>query len=208
MMTLDHARRILLQGGSLPELMEAVGVIASDKNGSVSELLVGLSHPECVAEQASLALYRRTGRKLPPIGEPISKDPTEWRRWLSELPSAAIDEQEFAKALGIEPGDYTTLKRRVRDSSLKNHSSWREQTEREKIRDLLVHGLSEHDRLILVLYYYEGLSHGEIAQVLGGSESIVRSRHDAAVELMRARLAYGMDQFLSTIVDRFEKLPA
>lgn len=64
-----------------------------------------------------------------------------------------------------------------------------EQTERELIREYLLRGLREQDRLILTLYYYERLTMAEIGAVLGVSESRVCQRHAEIVEQLRERFA-------------------
>jgi RNA polymerase sigma factor for flagellar operon FliA len=62
-------------------------------------------------------------------------------------------------------------------------------TERELIREIIVRGLKEQDRLIITLYYYERLTMAEIGTVLGVSESRVCQRHAEIVEQLRTRLA-------------------
>lgn len=51
-----------------------------------------------------------------------------------------------------------------------------------------VDGLPERDRLIVALYYFEGLTLGEIGQVLGVTESRVSQLHTKATLALRARL--------------------
>lgn len=64
-MTHDEAIRTLKNGGSLVLLAEAIGVVASDPQSSLEEIMLGLSHHGFVQEQAALALYRRTCQNLP-----------------------------------------------------------------------------------------------------------------------------------------------
>lgn len=52
----------------------------------------------------------------------------------------------------------------------------------------VVHQLPERDRVIIALYYYEGLTLAEIGQVLGVSESRVSQLHTRAALTLRGRL--------------------
>ncbi|MDN5344683.1 MAG: polymerase sigma factor FliA [Clostridia bacterium] len=64
--------------------------------------------------------------------------------------------------------------------------------EQEELRQALVQGieqLKEKDRLVLTLYYYEGLTLKEIGRVLGVSESRVCQLHGRAVANLRRYLA-------------------
>jgi RNA polymerase sigma factor for flagellar operon FliA len=65
------------------------------------------------------------------------------------------------------------------------------QTERRHLMEALVQaiqGLSERDRLVVNLYYYEELTLKEISEVLGVSTSRVSQLHAAAVFKLRASL--------------------
>lgn len=84
-MTLEQARATLLNGAAgMGDLLLAIGTIVSDRTSSLADLILGLSHPELIAEQASLSLYRRTGRPLPADRFQISTAPEEWLLWLLE----------------------------------------------------------------------------------------------------------------------------
>lgn len=64
--------------------------------------------------------------------------------------------------------------------------------EDEETRTVLIHavkGLVERDRIIIVLYYFEGLTLSEIGQVLRVTESRVSQLHTRATLALRAKLA-------------------
>lgn len=52
----------------------------------------------------------------------------------------------------------------------------------------LVQALPEEQRLAVTLYYYDGLSVGEIAQVLGAPQGTVKSRLSRGRDKLRERL--------------------
>lgn len=55
----------------------------------------------------------------------------------------------------------------------------------------VVHELPERDRVVIALYYFEGLTLSEIGQVLGVSESRVSQLHTRATMVLRTKLAAG-----------------
>ena len=62
----------------------------------------------------------------------------------------------------------------------------------QEIKEILaeaVEGMPERERLVLTLYYYEGLTLAEIGQVLGVTESRICQMHTKAVLQLRAKLA-------------------
>ncbi len=63
--------------------------------------------------------------------------------------------------------------------------------ETEEVKDILasaIERLPERERIVIALYYYEGLTLKEIGRVLGVTESRVSQLHTKAVLRMRARL--------------------
>jgi RNA polymerase sigma factor for flagellar operon FliA len=51
-----------------------------------------------------------------------------------------------------------------------------------------INGLGEREKIVLTLYYYEGLTLAEIGEVLGVTESRVCQIHTKAVLQMRSRM--------------------
>jgi hypothetical protein len=56
---LSEAREVLIHGGDLVALAEAIGTIISDPLSSLADIRLGLRHGGIVAEQALLELRRR-----------------------------------------------------------------------------------------------------------------------------------------------------
>lgn len=63
-----------------------------------------------------------------------------------------------------------------------------QEVEGRDLKELLTRGLSRAERLILVLYYYEGMTMKEIGMVLDLSESRVSQMHSAILERLRSEL--------------------
>ena len=62
----------------------------------------------------------------------------------------------------------------------------------EEMKQILaeaVNGMPEREKLVLTLYYYEGLTLAEIGRVLGVTESRVCQIHTKAVLQLRSRIA-------------------
>ena len=125
------------------------------------------------------------------------------------------NEGELADGLGVELSNYYQMIDDVSSASLlsldeltygddddkpvplvdtlrsKNQPSALVDLEREEMRDMLADSLgelSEQERLVVALYYYEELTLKEIGQVLELSESRVSQLHTKAVLSLRAKL--------------------
>ncbi len=85
MMTREQALQSLRQDGPDRDLLEAIGVLATDRATRVSDLMLGLDHRGIVAEQAALALYKRTGRPFPPDRRNCATTRDDWTEWLSTV---------------------------------------------------------------------------------------------------------------------------
>lgn len=62
------------------------------------------------------------------------------------------------------------------------------EAQRRDLKELLTHGLTRAERLIVVLYYYEQMTMKQIGQTLDLSESRVSQMHSAILDRLRAQL--------------------
>jgi RNA polymerase sigma factor for flagellar operon FliA len=76
----------------------------------------------------------------------------------------------------------------VEDENAENPVEAFEAEEMKEILANAIEHLSDRERTVIALYYYEGLSLKEIGQVLGVTESRVSQMHTKAVLRLRARL--------------------
>jgi len=102
-------------------------------------------------------------------------------RWLSSIASTTIGPLERALDAGAEPvalsGDVPVVPSAI--------------VEHRELRDLMrqeIDKLPEREKLVLSLYYDEGLTLAQIARVLGVSESRVPQLHSKSVLHLRSRL--------------------
>ncbi len=63
-----------------------------------------------------------------------------------------------------------------------------ETEETKEILGVAVSGLPEREKIVISLYYYEGMTLNEIGQVLGVTESRACQLHTKAVMQLRAQL--------------------
>jgi RNA polymerase sigma factor FliA len=108
-------------------------------------------------------------------------DRDELNRWLSSIATTTIGPLERALDSGAEPralsGEVPVLPSAVVE----------DREVREVMRDA-IDKLPEREKLVLSLYYDEGLTLAEISRVLGVSESRVPQIHSKSVLYLRARM--------------------
>ena len=96
---------------------------------------------------------------------------------------AALDELLIG-----ERGDMTTLGDTIADKT-EGPVALFEITEMKQILSKAINTMPEREKVVLTLYYYEGLTLAEIGNVLGVTESRVCQIHTKAVLHLRARIA-------------------
>lgn len=128
---------------------------------------------------------------------------------------------QIAKRIGMDPGKYRKLVKRVREGTVASLSaadsdssctrrakrddipdhrqpSPQRGVEREMLRDYITRGLSWQERHVLLLYYYDELTMGESGKVLGLSESRVSQIHKRILTALRQR--FGLQRELRAVV--------
>lgn len=107
---------------------------------------------------------------------------TEFQKWLASIASTTVGPLDRALVAGAEP---RALTGDVPDSP----SAIVEESEVKRLVRVELRRLPEREKLVLSLYYDEGLTLAEIGSVLGVTESRVSQIHTKAVLHLRARLA-------------------
>jgi RNA polymerase sigma factor for flagellar operon FliA len=77
----------------------------------------------------------------------------------------------------------------IHDPNAKDPNTVAEYEEMKVILGDAIEKLPERERLVIALYYYEGLTLKEIGQVLGVTESRISQMHSKAILRLRGRLS-------------------
>lgn len=104
---------------------------------------------------------------------------------LSTVNVAALDELIGA---GAERGDSLSLLDTLEDPSAVDPEGSVEAQETRVLLSRAIERLGEREKIVLVLYYYEGMTLAEIGRVLGVTESRISQMHTAAMLRLRTSL--------------------
>src|SRR4051794_29229982 len=102
----------------------------------------------------------------------------------------ALDELMSA---GQERGDKLSLVDTLEDTKAEDPVAAFETEETKYLLAKAINTLPEREKIVVTLYYYEGLTLAEIGQVLGVTESRICQMHTKAVLQMRAKLSDSRD---------------
>jgi RNA polymerase sigma factor for flagellar operon FliA len=111
----------------------------------------------------------------------------ELARTLTQISSAGVAALDEVVS-GMERGDSATLGDTIADVS-EGPPGMFEHEEMKMILANSISALPEREKIVLSLYYYEGMTLAEIGRVLGVTESRVCQIHTKAVIHLRARMA-------------------
>lgn len=90
--------------------------------------------------------------------------------------------------VGGDKGDKVSLVDTLEDSRVKDPSKTYEIEEMKRILADAINRLPEREKIVISLYYYEGLTLREIGEVLGVTESRVCQMHTKAILRLKGRL--------------------
>ncbi len=107
---------------------------------------------------------------------------TEFQKWLASIASTTVGPLDRAMAAGAEP-------RSLAGETPESPSALVEEGEVRRLVRAEVRRLPDREKLVMSLYYDEGLTLAEIGSVLGVTESRVSQIHTKAVLHLRSRLA-------------------
>lgn len=106
----------------------------------------------------------------------------ELARWLASIAATTVGPLDRAVAAGYEPES-------VESDGMESPVAAVEDRELRDIMRAEIRRLPEREKLVLSLYYDEGLTLAEIGQVLGVTESRVSQIHTKSVLHLRSRLS-------------------
>jgi RNA polymerase sigma factor FliA len=109
---------------------------------------------------------------------------------LSSVSLVALDELMSVEG---ERGDRLSLVETLEDTKLAGPVETIEAEEMKQILSEAINRLPEREKIVITLYYYEGLTLAEIGQVLGVTESRICQMHTKAVLAMRSKITEATD---------------
>jgi RNA polymerase sigma factor for flagellar operon FliA len=121
------------------------------------------------------------------VAEELGITIDDLQQMLSNTSRASVLSLEDAISGGGDTGENLQLADVLQDESA-NVTTQVERVERKKMLGIGIDRLPEREKLVIALYYYEGLTFKEIGKVLTVSESRVYQLHTQAVLRLRGYL--------------------
>lgn len=118
---------------------------------------------------------------------------TDLRSIYSQVSFVSLVALDELMAVGGEKGDKLSLIDTLEDVHTEDPVSAFETEEMKHILAGAINKLSEREKIVVTLYYYEGLTLAQIGQVLGVTESRICQMHTKAVLQLRSRLNEARD---------------
>ncbi len=148
-------------------------------------------------EKAYAKLEGKLGRdaKDEEIAEYLNIDISELHKLFDETKKSlllSLDEIFYDDDEGSSRFDF------VEDEKSDNPQSKIEEAEAKKILADAISKLSDRERMVITLYYYEELTSKEIGKILGVSDSRVSQLHTKAILRLRGRLSRIKDALMQT----------
>lgn len=149
-------------------------------------------------EQTIARLEARLGRSATDaeISEAMNLTLEEYAALLTEIQGTGLVSLDEWWSDGDDDKGLT-LGELIHDPAAENPGAAVEAEEVEKLLGQVIDALPEREKLIITLYYYEGLTLKEIGRVLGVTESRVSQLHTRAIVRLRARLHRFRDALVS-----------
>ncbi|HEY8426527.1 MAG TPA: RNA polymerase sigma factor WhiG [Limnochordales bacterium] len=123
------------------------------------------------------------------VAQALGMTVQEYDRLLAELSGASLVSLDEVWVADPEEESQLRLLETVSDSAAPSPEESLEERELERLVAEAIDHLPERERLVLALYYHEGLTLKEIGRVLGVTESRVCQIHTKAILRVRAYLA-------------------
>ncbi len=143
-----------------------------------------------MVERAYGTLENKLGRNPtdPEVARELNVSLKDFQQIFNQISFVGLVALDELIGLGGEKGDNLTLGDTLADSHGQDPTA---AFEIEELRHLLaeaINKLPEREKIVITLYYYEGLTLAEIGQVLGVTESRVCQMHTKAVLMLRSRM--------------------
>ena len=122
------------------------------------------------------------------VAERLDIDPEEFEKYKRDSRAVSVS-SITRKATGDDDGRETREIEVVKEDAFSGPVQF---LQRRDLKELITRGLSRAERLIVVLYYYEGMTMKEIGQTLDLSESRVSQMHSSILQRLKAQMQHRM----------------
>ena len=144
-----------------------------------------------MVERAYSTLEHKLGRTPSDaeVAQELGMSDKEFQQILTQISFVGLVALDELIGLGGDKGDNLTLGDTLADTGGQDPTA---AFEVEELRHLLaeaINWLPEREKIVITLYYYEGLTLAEIGQVLAVTESRVCQMHTKAVLMLRSRMS-------------------
>ena len=146
------------------------------------------------AREVERALGELEGRLLRPpsdaeLAEELGVSLDDLQEMLNQINLVSVVALDELLSVGGEKGEAVSLVDTLADTKAADPEMSFESEETRHILASAINVLPERERLVITLYYYEGLTLAQIGQVLGVTESRVCQMHTKAVLQLRHKMA-------------------
>jgi len=146
------------------------------------------------AREVERALGELEGRLLRPpsdaeLADELGVSLDDLQETLNQINLVSVVALDELMSAGGEKGESVSLVDTLADSKAADPQMSFESEETRHILAQAINHLPERERLVITLYYYEGLTLAQIGQVLGVTESRVCQMHTKAVLQLRNKMA-------------------
>ncbi len=125
------------------------------------------------------------------VADRLQMPVTELRAIFTQLSTVNVAALDELLGAGSERGDSLSLLDTLQDPGAPDPAATLEVQETKVLLARAIERLGEREKLLLVLYYYEGMTLAEIGRVLGVTESRISQMHTAAMLRLRTMLQEG-----------------
>lgn len=182
----DPGRKIKFETYAISRIKGAI----IDELRSLDWVPRSLRHRAKEIEQIFVALENKLRRE--PTDREVAKELgvsiEEYNEMLTKLSYTSVIALEELWVVGGDKGDRVSLIDSLEDTNITDPSLTFELEEMKEILAGAIDRLSEREKMVVALYYYEGLTLKEIGKVLGVTESRVSQLHTKAIIRLRGRL--------------------
>lgn len=153
-------------------------------------------------------------RKLDLIPQNIRKKAKILENTYSQLEQRlgrSVEERDVCKMLNISQAELDEIYKKITPFTnlipfndfifveSKNHTKPEKQIEQNEVKRVLakaINSLSKQERLVITLYYYEGLNFKEISEVLNLSQGRISQLHTKAILRLRGKLSWNRESLI------------